>query len=204
MSRAKRKKTKHKKRVVIFVVIVLLLLVCVVCGYLLKKSPIKDNYSQTLYPKKYEEYVTKYTEEYSVDQYIVYAMIKQESNFDPEAVSIDKARGLMQLTEDTFDWIKGKLKDDKSVTFDDMFDPETNIRYGVYLISYLEGRYETFTNIVVAYHAGLNITAKWLANEEYSKDGKNLDVIPYKDTEFHVKKVSKYYDEYINLYENNK
>ncbi len=159
-----------------------------------------NSYDRLRLPKKYSEYVERYCKEFKVDEYIVYAMMKQESNFIPTVVSVDNARGLMQLTEPTFDWVKGRLKDGKNVTFDDMFDPEINIRYGVYLVSYLDNKFNSFDNIVVAYHAGMNITDRWLKNKEYSSDGVTLDVIPYKDTAYHLSKVKKYYEEYLEIY----
>lgn len=199
----KRRRRGRTPRMLSFLLLFVVTLIIIVVGYSVYNN-YKDDAMHVLYPKKYEKFVTKYCEQYEVDQYLIYAMIKQESNFEPDVVSIDKARGLMQLTEPTFDWVKGKLEDDDTITFDDMFDPETNIRYGVYLVSYLDKKFATDTidNIVIAYHAGMNITSKWLANEEYSSDGKNLDAIPYKDTEFHLKKVKKYYKNYVSAYEN--
>lgn len=40
-----------------------------------------------IYPQKYANYVTKYAEEYSVDSLLIYAIIKAESNFNPDAKS---------------------------------------------------------------------------------------------------------------------
>ncbi len=42
----------------------------------------------------------------------------------------------MQITEVTFDWIKPKIAPTESLTFDDLYDPETNIRFGTYFVSY--------------------------------------------------------------------
>lgn len=147
----------------------------------------------------YEEYVTKYCEEYGVDSLFIYAMMKQESSFEPDAVSVDNARGLLQLTEETYDWVKWRMGESGG-SFDDMFDPETNIRYGVWLTAYLFDRFENEKTVLAAYHAGMNITAEWLKNPEYSENGKTLTVIPYDDTRYHVKKVMGYYKEYKELY----
>ena len=65
---------------------------------------------------------------------ILYAFIRTESNFDPNADSDAGARGLMQITEVTFDWIKMKIAPTESLTFDDLYDPETNIRFGSYFV----------------------------------------------------------------------
>ena len=53
------------------------------------------------FPIKYEEYVTKYSEEYNLDPYFVLSVMKAESNFNPNAKSNRNALGLMQITEET-------------------------------------------------------------------------------------------------------
>lgn len=163
------------------------------------------------YSLPYEEYVTEYCEQYDVDPLFIYAMMKQESNFNPKAVSIDNARGLLQLTEETYDWVKGKLAAEGVVnlgsteSFEDMFEPQTNIRYAVWLTAYLMERFDgEEKTVVAAYHAGMNITDKWLDNPVYSDDGVKLKKIPYSDTQYHVRKVMGYYEEYIEMYRSGK
>ena len=54
-----------------------------------------------MYPKTYSEIVTTYAEQYKVDENLVYAVIKAESNFRSNAESNKSAIGLMQIVEDT-------------------------------------------------------------------------------------------------------
>ena len=49
----------------------------------------------------------------------------------------------MQITEVTFDWIKSNIAPTESLSFEDLFDPETNIRFGSYFVSYCLLRYQT-------------------------------------------------------------
>ncbi len=63
------------------------------------------------YPTQYEEYVTKYSVEYNVEPAFIYAVIKTESNFRPKAESEVGARGLMQLMEEAFIWLKSRMGD---------------------------------------------------------------------------------------------
>ena len=86
-------------------------------------------YQRYTHPLRYESYGEKYSRENGLDKYLVYAVIKTESGFDPGAVSNVGARGLMQIMEDTFDWVKFRLGDEDT-RYLDMYDPETNIRYG--------------------------------------------------------------------------
>lgn len=57
------------------------------------------------YPCRYNEYVEYYAGKYNIDPLILYSFIRTESNFNPNAQSNVGARGLMQITEETFDWI---------------------------------------------------------------------------------------------------
>lgn len=156
---------------------------------------------QLNYPRGYEEFVTRYAAEYEVDPDIVWAVIKTESDFEPDATSNVGARGLMQMMRDTFQWVSGKMKDTET-TFDDMYDPEANIRYGTFLISYLYREFGRYDTAIAAYHAGRTATAKWLKNSAYSSDGSRLETIPSGDTRHYVDKVMKCYDKYQKIYEN--
>ena len=95
-----------------------------------------DTVMNTAYPRKYDAYVTYYAGKYQIDPYILYSIISTASNFNPQAESNVGARGLMQITEITFDWIKTKIAPAEPLTFDDLYDPEVNIRFGSYFISY--------------------------------------------------------------------
>ena len=119
------------------IIICLIFLGCIV---LLVKGGF-DWYQKTAYPREYSQYVEKYAREYQVDEDLIYAVIKTESGFDPKAVSVNDAKGLMQITKDTFDWISGKLGY-KDKQHDDLFDPETGIEYGTFFLSYLLNEFQ--------------------------------------------------------------
>lgn len=178
---------------VCFVLLILVLLILVI------RTGV-DTYQEMAYPKKYAEYVEQYAEKFGVDEHLIYAVIKTESGFQPDAVSSQNAKGLMQITEPTFDWIGTKLGDEAASVHDDLFDPETAIRYGTFLLKYLLNEFEDYNVVLSAYHAGRGITNDWLENPEYSSDGKTLDVIPYSDTEHYVGKVMKSYHRYVSIY----
>ena len=157
-------------------------------------------YQQYTHPLRYENYVEKYSRENGLDKYLVYAVIKTESGFDPSAVSNVGARGLMQIMEDTFDWVKFRLGDEDS-RYLDMYDPETNIRYGCWLVGYLYNEFGNVDTAMAAYHAGRGQVNEWLADKEYSSDGVHLDVIPISDTAHYVSKIDRAMETYKKLYE---
>jgi len=154
---------------------------------------------QSLYPMKYVRYVEKYAEENQLDLDFVYAVIKAESGFDPEAVSSVGAKGLMQLTPETFSWLQTKTGEE--LPEDALFDPETNIRYGTFLLGILQKKHSGQTEILCGYHAGIGITKKWLEDPKISGDGKTLDHIPYDDTRVYVSRVQDNIKIYNWLYE---
>lgn len=153
-----------------------------------------------IYPCEYSYFVNKLPTG-DVDTMMIYAVIRTESGFDSSAESEVGARGLMQLTEDTFEWVKFRMGDERDITFDDMYNAETNITYGVYLLGLLYDEYGSYPETLAAYHAGRGAVNSWLENKEYSSDGKTLDKIPIRDTNHYVHKVMKAYEAYKNIYD---
>lgn len=179
-----------KKAGGITLVFVILFSIAVLCVKLYERAVI--------YPKKYAEIIEKYSLEYGVDKNLMFAVVKTESGFDPEAVSHAGAIGLTQITEETYDWIKWKLNDEGR--FSDLFDPETSVEYGAYFLGFLLDDFGNFRTAAAAYHAGRAKVHSWLENGDYSSDGKTLDVIPSKDTAHYVAKITKAYEKYNSLY----
>lgn len=155
-----------------------------------------------IYPLKFQSFVEKYSAEYGVDKYLVYAVIKTESGFKTDAVSDVGARGLMQLMEDAFDWVQYRMGDESGITYDDMFDAEYNIKCGTYLLSLLYSEYQDEETALAAYFSGRGTVNSWLSDSEFSSDGKTLDKIPSASSNHYVHKVMTAYRSYTNLYEN--
>lgn len=161
----------------------------------------QDKISRWEYPIEYAEYVTYYADKYEIDPLMLYAFIRTESNFDPMADSDAGARGLMQITEVTFDWIKSKIAPTEDLTFEDLYDPETNIRFGSYFVSYCLLRYQDdLATAAAAYHSGWGTVDDLLAQEQYSADGKTLDHYPYPQMRLYVKKITSSYQHYQEIY----
>lgn len=181
-------RAKYKTVAIIFLA-VLLTVSIVFIGY---KGFIKLNY-----PIKYEKYVEKYSSEYNVPQNLLYAVIKTESSFDPNAQSHVGAVGLTQIMPDTFDWIKHKMGTNDS--FESLRDEEISIKCGAFLLGYLLDEFENPEAALSAYHAGRGNVNKWLSDKKYSRDGKHLDEIPIPETAHYVRKVMRSVDIYNNL-----
>lgn len=150
-----------------------------------------------LYPNKYSEYVEKYSDEYNVDSNLVYAIIKQESNFKPAVNSPRGAVGLMQLMENTALEVAEKLEYNEI----DLCNPEVNIRLGVKHFSELLNKYKNNEKMaIIAYNAGMGNVDNWISKGIIDEDGTNLENVPYRETNMYLRKVLKNYEIYCKLY----
>ncbi len=155
-------------------------------------------FMKIVYPIKYAEYVEKYSREYGIEKNLLYAVIKTESSFNPEAVSRANAAGLTQITPETLEWLQMKLgEEDKKI---DLHDPETSIKYGAFFLSYLLEEFECRDTAIAAYHAGRGRVNGWLKDKSLSPDGISLTEIPVSETAHYVKKVNKALNAYNKLY----
>lgn len=182
--------SSHLKPLFLFLLFVaVVLLLSLVSG----KSALK-----ALYPVKYESIVEKYSEEYGIDETLILAIIKTESSFNPSSVSDAGAMGLMQVMPETHEWLSEKLNREEDVSV--LFDADTGIEYGTYLLRILMDEFHSTETAIAAYHAGIGRVGEWLKDENYSSDGVTLDVIPFKDTAHYVNKVKRAVRIYENLY----
>lgn len=191
----KRKKKRAGLIAAIIIVVAALLGVGAYFGY--------RQYIIETHPLKYQTYVEKYAAQNDIDKYLVYAVIKTESGFKTDAVSNVGARGLMQIMEETFDWIKYKRDDGDAVYFD-MYNAQKNIDYGCWLLGYLYEEFGTIEATAAAYHAGRGTVNQWLSDARYSPDGVHLEVIPTPDTAHYVNKIKNALQTYKKLYDNDK
>lgn len=152
------------------------------------------------YPCKYTFEIEKYADEYDVPRALLFAVIHTESGFDPNAVSSAGALGLTQITPETFHWLQTKTGE--SLPDSALYEPEVSVRYGALFYSMLLSEFGgDIRTAVAAYHAGRGQVNAWLRDGQYSADGKTLDIIPSRDTNHYVYKVTKAINIYNNLYE---
>lgn len=171
----------------------LLILLLVVTGAVTFRSLLK-----TLYPHKYADVVEKYSAQYGVEEDLIYAVIHTESSFRTDAGSDVGAAGLMQIMPETFDWLCMRMGEQAS--FDDLYDPDTAIRFGTYLLHLLLEEFGDTRTALAAYHAGRGQVGKWLQDTSLSPDGKTLTHIPFRDTAHYVRKVDRAMQMYKKIY----
>ena len=179
-----------------------LLILCLLALVLLMAAPhLWHRVEQLLYPRKYEQLVDQWAQTYNLDPLLVDAFIRTESGFDPVATSSVDARGLMQMTEETFLWLRSKIAEGENVTFGDLYDPAVSLRFGCYYLHLCMERYGgDVATAAAAYHSGWGTVDALLQKEEHSADGITLQGFPYNQMHHYVEKITACYAVYQNLY----
>jgi soluble lytic murein transglycosylase len=119
-----------------------------------------------------------------VDEHIIRAIMKQESNFNPTVVSKSGAMGLMQLMPQTAQWLK----------IENPFDIYENIRGGALFYRDRLNEFGSMHVALAAYNAGQGTVKTWLKDKRYSADGRTLKYIPYEETRHYVPVVIRNYN----------
>ncbi len=182
---------------------VLTVLVCaaiIIPGILLLNHSYR-RYMTSIYPLEHQALVEAAGREQNIPSSLIYAIIHTESSFEETAISTADAKGLMQLTDDTFLWALNRAGESGRYTVRDLYDPAVNIRYGVYVLSLLGEQFEDTRTVLAAYNAGQGRVREWLDDPAYSSDGVHLDTIPYKETEDYVERVIATQERYRELYD---
>jgi soluble lytic murein transglycosylase len=143
---------------------------------------------QALYPQVYWETITKATSRVDVDPYLVAGVIREESRFDPQAVSPANAYGLMQLLPGT---ARGaaRLAGVPAPSVQGLTDPQTNILLGSVVLKELYSRYNRVDLALAAYNAGPGAVGQWQARRGGLHPEAFVEEIPYQETRNYVKTV---------------
>ncbi|MBR3324643.1 MAG: lytic transglycosylase domain-containing protein [Clostridia bacterium] len=158
-----------------------------------------NNFSRIIYKMDYSEYVNKYSLEYNVDPFMIYAIIKAESNFNYNATSNRGATGLMQLMDNT----AKEVSTNETIDYESgttLYNPEENIKLGTKYYSDLRKQFKNDNIALAAYNAGSGNVQKWIDEGVIKEDGTDIENIPFKETNTYVRKILKDYTIYRKLY----
>ncbi len=151
-----------------------------------------------MYPCGFSDIVAPSAERYDVEPELIFAIIRQESIFDPDIVSPAGAVGLMQIMPFTGEEIATAVSDTFAV--DSLSNPRINVRYGSYYIRKLLDDFSGNLLLAIAgYNGGPHNVEKWY--ERNKDEGFDLFVedIAYTETRGYVKKVLANYWTYKQL-----
>jgi soluble lytic murein transglycosylase len=154
------------------------------------------------YPQGYWQSIVSAARRYGLDPYFVAAIIREESQFRPEALSPAGARGVMQVMPATGEWI-ARMTGIRDFDRAKLYDADTNITIGTWYLSYLMKRFKNDPYLVsAAYNAGPEIVATWSGAGRGTADRDMfVETIPYRETRGYVKKVLRNYAEYRRIYD---
>ena len=150
------------------------------------------------YPVYYGEEINRYSKERNLNPYLILALIKEESHFDPNIESAVGAVGLMQVLPSTAEMVTGSLFSKSSLKTEDL-----NISVGTAYFKYLM---ENFLNkeelCVISYNSGPNAVKRWMDKNNNLPFDIFVEKIPYSETKTYIKKVFGAYWNYLLTYEN--
>lgn len=150
-------------------------------------APTGDLYDAALYP------MPRWQPEggFQVDRALIFALVRQESRFEPDAVSHVGATGLMQLMPATASFISGRYFDQKNIG--DLNDPELNLTLGQRYVAHLIDQPELENNLfylLAAYNSGPTQVARWRRDMGVTNDPLLfIELIPAEETRDFVERV---------------
>lgn len=178
--------------------ITLLLVVLTAAGsFLYNTEWFQKNY---VYPFPHQDIVYRYALEHNMSPFMIAAVIRTESKFNPYARSPKGATGLMQLMPETAAWIATQLE---YPDYDpmDMTDPETNIRFGTWYLASLKKEFGgNEVLFLAAYNGGRGNVGQWITKYGWPASFKDIEKIPFRETREYVAKVLRDQKRYQELY----
>ena len=163
-------------------------------------SALPLQYWQGLFPRPWWEALRSYSQENGLDPYLVASLIRQESEFNPSAISHSNAYGLMQLLPRTG---KGEAKKEglHHYSTDSLLDPNINIELGTHyfrqMIDEFGGQVEY---ALAAYNAGADRVADWRASGNYRDVEEFVESIPFTETREYVQAIVRNAEVYKKVY----
>lgn len=167
----------------------------------LEKKPDKyDLRWRLVYPVHYYDEVLKYSQRTGNNAPIILSIIREESYFNPSALSVSGAKGLMQIMPATASEISAK----KGLGSYSLFTPSSNIRVGNYYYAFLKSQLSGMdVSAIASYNGGIGSVTRWKKSLYYNDADGFVEQIPYEETRNYVKKVFRSYWNYIRIYNGN-
>lgn len=157
------------------------------------------SYWEALFPKPYWIDLKHYASANALDPYLVASLIRQESAFNPNAVSHANAVGLMQLLPKVG---KGVARQEKLKHFStqQLFTPATNMRLGTRYFRGMVDRFGSFEYALAAYNAGTDRVQDWMGQGKYRDPQEFVESIPFTETREYVQNILRNANVYRQLY----
>ncbi len=167
--------------------------------FALNFASLPRSYWEALFPKPYWPDLKKFSVNNNLDPYLVASLIRQESEFNPNALSNKNAVGLMQLLPKVG---KGVAKQEKLKRFstNQLFTPAVNLQLGTHYFRGMVDQYGAFEYALAAYNAGTNRVDDWRSIGKYRDPAEFVESIPFTETREYVQAILRNANVYRQLY----
>ncbi len=163
-------------------------------------SEVPTAYWQLVFPRPYWQQLASDAQTQGLDPYLVTSLIRQESEFNPGAVSRANAYGLMQLLPSTGKML-AKKEGERHWNANSLFDPSENLRLGIYYLRENIDRYNGKVEYALAaYNAGDGPVRQWIASGDYKDVPEWVESIPYTETRDYVQSILRNREVYRAVY----
>jgi soluble lytic murein transglycosylase len=168
----------------------------------MKPEEMRPDEWDTFYPLAYWDIIAQESRARSLDPYQVAGLIRQESVFNPRAVSSAKAYGLMQLVVPTGIMTAKKVGVDRAITMESLFEPRLNIQLGTAFLRDQIDKYGHIEYVAAAYNAGPGRVVQWRATLPLELD-EWAEAVPFRETRLYIQGVVRNTLQYRRLYDLN-
>jgi len=166
----------------------------------MKPEEMRKDEWDVFYPLAYWDMIAQSARAHSLDPYQVAGLIRQESVFNPRAVSSARAYGLMQLVVPTGILTAKKYGVDRAVTAESLFEPRLNIQLGTAFLKDQIDKYGRIEYVAAAYNAGPGRVVQWRATLPLELDDW-AEAVPFRETRLYIQGVVRNTLQYKRLYD---
>jgi soluble lytic murein transglycosylase len=157
------------------------------------------SYWEALFPKPYWIDLKKFSAENGLDPYLVASLIRQESEFNPNAISRANAVGLMQLLPATGKKV-AKEANLHHFNASQLYTPAVNLQLGTRYFKSMVDKFGSFEYALAAYNAGSDRVQDWLSEGKYRDPQEFVESIPFTETREYVQAILRNANVYKQLY----
>ncbi len=164
-------------------------------------NAIPRSFLQVLFPRSYWQALKQDSQANGLDPYLVASLIRQESEFNPGAISPANAYGLMQILPSVG---KGLAKETKLRPFSAarLLEPESNIKLGTRYFKEMVDSNGGVEYALAAYNAGSNRVSDWRSAGQFRDVAEWVESIPFTETREYVQAIVRNCAVYKKIYEN--
>jgi peptidoglycan lytic transglycosylase len=168
----------------------------------MKPEEMRRDEWDVFYPLQYWDIIKQESQARGLDPYQVAGLIRQETVFNPRAVSPARAYGLMQLIVPTAVTTARRIGTDRAITMESLFEPRLNIQLGTAYFKDQLDKYGRIEYVAAAYNAGPNRVVQWRASLPLQIDEWQEEV-PFRETRLYIQGVVRNTLQYKRLYDEN-